>query len=88
MIKFEHNGLQISCQKACYRGYDDANVPKWNLEGEPFVVQWIVQKDGDMLMLGMVKDCMSHWGIVGKGRCCYWFALKLQQGKDIGWPWT
>jgi len=39
MIKFEHNGLQISCQKACYRGYDDANVPKWNLEGEPFVVQ-------------------------------------------------
>jgi hypothetical protein len=37
MIKFKHNGLQISYQKECWKGYDDANAPKWNLVAEAFV---------------------------------------------------
>jgi hypothetical protein len=39
MIKFEHNRFQITCQKACWKGYDGANAPRWNLEVEPFVAQ-------------------------------------------------
>jgi hypothetical protein len=35
MIKFEHNGPQISYQRAWY---DGVNVLIWNLEVEPFVV--------------------------------------------------
>ncbi len=37
MIKFEHDGLQISCQKICWKGYDGVNASRWNLEVEPFV---------------------------------------------------
>jgi hypothetical protein len=37
MIRFEHNGSQISCQKACWKGYDGAETPRWNFEIEPFV---------------------------------------------------
>jgi hypothetical protein len=33
--KFGHDGLQISC--GCQTRYDDVNIPKWNLEVEPFV---------------------------------------------------
>jgi hypothetical protein len=39
MIKFGHDGLQISYQRACEKGYDGANTLRWNLEVEPFVVQ-------------------------------------------------
>jgi hypothetical protein len=38
MIKFRHDGLQVFYQRTCLKGYDDANVPKWNLENKPFVV--------------------------------------------------
>jgi hypothetical protein len=37
MIKFEDNGLWISYQRACRKGYDGAYISKWNLEVEPFV---------------------------------------------------
>jgi hypothetical protein len=39
MIKFEHHGLQISYWKACQKGYDGVDIPKWNLEVEPFIVR-------------------------------------------------
>jgi hypothetical protein len=39
MIKFGHNGPQISCHRACWRGYDGANASRWNLEVEPFIVR-------------------------------------------------
>jgi hypothetical protein len=38
MIKFEHDGIHISHQIACWEGYDGANILGWNLEVEPFVV--------------------------------------------------
>jgi hypothetical protein len=31
----------------------------------------------------VVKDHMSFWNVVGKGRCCYQFTLRFQ-GRDIG----
>jgi hypothetical protein len=37
MIKFGHNGLQISYQKACWKGYDGVDALKCNFEVEPFV---------------------------------------------------
>ncbi len=37
MIEFEHDGLQISRQTTCQKGYDGANAPRWNLEVKPFV---------------------------------------------------
>jgi hypothetical protein len=58
-IKFGYNGLLISRQKACYKGHDGVNVPRWNLEIEPFVAQRIVQTKEDMRKLGVVKDHMS-----------------------------
>jgi hypothetical protein len=36
MIKFEHDGFQISHQKACWKKYDGANISRWNLEIKPF----------------------------------------------------
>ncbi len=38
MIKFEPDGPQISCWKACWKGYDGADASTWNLDVEPFVV--------------------------------------------------
>jgi hypothetical protein len=39
MIKFEHDGLQMSCWRVCWKEYDGVDVLKWNLEIEPFVAQ-------------------------------------------------
>jgi hypothetical protein len=39
MIKFGHDGLQISCQKACWKQYDGANASRWNPKIEPFIAQ-------------------------------------------------
>jgi hypothetical protein len=66
--------------------YNNANSPKWNLEVEPFVVQWIVQKKEDTCVLGLVKDHMVPWGVVGKKRNCCWFMIRLQKGKDVDQP--
>jgi hypothetical protein len=38
MIKFKHNRLKIFHEKACWKRYDGANVPRWNLAIEPFVI--------------------------------------------------
>ncbi len=70
VINFKHNGPHLSCQKTYCRGYDGAYVLKWNLEVEPFVARWVVQKEEDMCKLGVVEDRMSPWGVVGKRRCC------------------
>jgi hypothetical protein len=37
--------------------YDGVNILKWNVEDEPFVVL-CVQKEGDVLVLRVVKDHM------------------------------
>jgi hypothetical protein len=58
MIKFGHDELQMSYQKACWKGYDGANTPKWNLEIEPFVVQRVVQMEENTQRLGVVEDHM------------------------------
>jgi hypothetical protein len=56
--------------------YDNANTPRWNLEVEPYVVQWIIQKEKSTCVLGLVKDHMVPWGVAGKKcgiekrRCC------------------
>jgi hypothetical protein len=39
MIKFRHDELQMSHQKICWKGYDGADVPRWNLEVELYVAQ-------------------------------------------------
>jgi hypothetical protein len=38
MIKFGHDGLKISYRRACWKGYDGVDTPKWNLEVEPFII--------------------------------------------------
>jgi len=38
MVKFGHDGPQVSCPKACWLGHDGVNVSRWNLEVEPFVI--------------------------------------------------
>jgi hypothetical protein len=38
MIKFKHNGLQVSRQKAYWKRHDGVNALRWNFEIEPFVV--------------------------------------------------
>jgi len=38
--------------------YDGVNILKWNVEDEPFVVLCVVQKEGDVLVLRVVKDHM------------------------------
>jgi hypothetical protein len=30
---------QIFYWRACWKGYDDENIPKWNFEVKPFVAQ-------------------------------------------------
>jgi len=37
MIKFGHDGFQISRRKACWKRYDGADALRRNLEIEPFV---------------------------------------------------
>ncbi len=86
MIRFEHNGSQISCQKACWKGYDGAETPRWNFEIEPFVAHWVVQKEEDTCMLVAVENHKPFWGVVEKGKCCYQLVLKLHEGKDINQP--
>jgi hypothetical protein len=39
MIKFIHDGLHMSHQKARWKGYVGADASKWNFEVEPFVVR-------------------------------------------------
>jgi hypothetical protein len=72
--------------KACWKRYDGANVPKWNLEVEPFVIQWVVQMEEDTHGLGVVKDHMSPWGVVGKEICYCWLELRLQEVKNVDQP--
>jgi len=38
MIRFKHNGSQISCWRTCWKGYDGPNASRWNLEIKPFIV--------------------------------------------------
>jgi hypothetical protein len=49
--------------------YDGANALRWNFEVEPFIVWWIVQMEEDTCKLGVVKDHMSPWGVIGKKKC-------------------
>ncbi len=56
ILKLEHDGFQISCWKTCWKRYDGANIARWNPEIEPFVVQWVIQKEENMHMLGLVED--------------------------------
>jgi len=39
MIELRHNGFQISCWRTFWKRYDGVDVPKQNLELEPFVAQ-------------------------------------------------
>ncbi len=63
MIKFEHDGFQISCQRACRKRYDGANILRWNFEVEPFVVRWIIQMEENTSKLGVVGD-QCHFEIL------------------------
>jgi hypothetical protein len=83
MIKFEHDGLQTSCQKTCWKGYDGANTPRCNLEVEPFVAQWIIQMKENMHKLRAIRDHMSLQGVAKKGITYYWLVLRLQKGRDV-----
>jgi hypothetical protein len=40
----------------------------------------------NMHMLGVVKDHMFPWSVIGKKKCCCWTMLQLQKGKDINQP--
>ncbi len=82
MIKFGHDGPQMSCQRACWKGYDGVD----HLEVEPFVVQWIVLMEEDMHELRVVENHMSLWGVVGKEMCCCRLMLRLQEGRDLDQP--
>jgi uncharacterized protein YkuJ len=64
MIKFKHNGFQISHRKACWKGYDGANAMTRNFEVEPFVVQQVVQREENTHELKAVED---HDAL----RCCW-----------------
>jgi len=86
MIRFEHDGFQISCQRACWKRIDGVNTPGWNLEIKPFVARWIVQRENDTHMLGAIADRKPPWGVVGKGRCYCRLMLKLQKRKDVDQP--
>jgi hypothetical protein len=59
MIKFRHDGPQMSCWKAYWKRYDDANASRWNLEVEPFVARRVIQMEEDTHGLGVIKDHMS-----------------------------
>ncbi len=86
MIKLGHNGLQISCRKACWKRYDDVDAPKWNFEVKPFVVRWIVQTKEDMHELGAIRDHMLAWSVTRMGRWYCRLVLTLQEGKDVDQP--
>jgi hypothetical protein len=68
MIKFEHDGSHISYQKTCWKGYDGTNVPRWNLEIEPFIAQRIVEREENTPMLRVVENHKPPRNVVGKGR--------------------
>jgi len=38
MVKFGHDGFQVSYQRACWARHYGVNVSRWNLEVEPFVL--------------------------------------------------
>jgi hypothetical protein len=82
VIKFKHDGLHLSCRKTCCRRYDGAYVSKCNLEVEPFVVQWVVQNEEEMCELGAIKDRMSPWGVVGKGKALLLTRVKALKRKE------
>jgi hypothetical protein len=54
MIKFGHDGFQISNRRECLKGYDGVNVPKWNFEVESLVIQLIVQMEENTHELSVV----------------------------------
>jgi hypothetical protein len=76
----------MSHQKTCWKGYDGVDAPKWNLEVEPFIAQWIIQTEDHIHELGMVEDHNLPWSVVGKEMCYYWFMLRLQEKKDVNQP--
>ncbi len=51
-------GLKYSVKEHVKKGYDGVNAPNWNPEVEPFDVQWVVQKEENMCVLGVVEDHM------------------------------
>jgi hypothetical protein len=61
--------------------YDNANSPRWNLEVEPFVIRWIVQKEEDICVLGLIKDHMVPWGVVGKKKMLLLIHDKISKKK-------
>ncbi len=73
----------MSHWKACWKGYDGANVLRWNLKVELFVVWWVVQMEEDTHELGVVKNHMPPWGVVGKEMCYCQLMLSFQEGKDV-----
>jgi len=82
MIIFGCNGLQTSHWKTCPKRCDGVHAPKWNLEVEPFVAQWIIQVEEDTHGLGAIENHMPFWDVVRKEMCC-WLVLKLQKGNDV-----
>jgi hypothetical protein len=86
IIKFGHDGPQMSYQRACWKGYNGENVPRWNLEVESFVARWVVQMEEDMHGLGVVEDHMPPWGVISKEMCCCQLVPRLQKGSDIDQP--
>jgi hypothetical protein len=44
--------------------------------------------EGDMFVLAAIKYHMLSWGVVRKGRCYYWFTLRLQERRDVDQSWT
>jgi len=58
--KIWHDGPQMFRRRVGWKGYDGANVPRWNLEDEPFVVWWVVQMEEDTNRLGVVENHMPH----------------------------
>jgi hypothetical protein len=86
MIEFEHDELQISQQRTCWKGYDGVNISRFHLEIEPSIARWIVQMNKDMHNLGVVGDHMLPWGVVGKGGCYCQLVLRLQEGRDVDQP--
>jgi hypothetical protein len=85
MVEFGHDELQMSHQRTCWKGYDGANGPRWNLEVESLVVRWVIQMEEDTHGLGVVENHMSCSGVVGKKMCC-WFVLRLQEGRGVDKP--
>jgi hypothetical protein len=70
-------------QRTCWKGYDGANILRWNLEVEPFVVWWVVHTKEDMCKLRTEGDQMPLWSVAWKGRCYCQLMLKLQEGRTL-----